>query len=166
MLPSLDFLGHHISEKGLQPTSKKVEAGQSAPPPTNLTQLKSFVGLINYYCKFLPNLSDAFSPIYRLLQKKVPWMWGEDQQDAFEFAKSQLTTDRILVHYDPTKSVVLACDASPYGLGAVLSHKFGNGEENPIAFASRSLASAEKQCYQLEKEALAIVFGVKHFHQG
>ena len=86
-------------------------------------------------------------------------MWGKVLQDAFEFAKSQLITDHVLVNYDPTKSVILACDASPYGLAVVLSHKFDYGEEKPIAFASYSLASAEKQYSQLEKEALAIVLG-------
>ena len=114
MLPSVEYLGHCISERGLQPTGKKVKAIQSAPAPTNLTQLKSFLGLINYYCKFLPNLSDTLSPLYRLLQKKAQWQWGKEQQAAFESAKSELTTDRVLVHYDPTKIIVLACDTSPY----------------------------------------------------
>ncbi len=164
MLPSLEFLGHTISKKRLQPTKKKVEAVHKSPAPTNLTQLKYFLGLINYYCKFLPNLSDTLSPLYRLLQKGMAWKWDQEQQDAFEFSKRQLTTDRVLTHYDPTKSIILACDASPYGLGAVLSHKLDNGEEKPIAFASRSLAPAE-QYSQLEKDGLAIVFGVKRFHQ-
>ncbi len=93
MLTSVEYLGHRISEKGLQPTNKKVEAIKSAPAPTDLTQLKSFWGLINYYCKFLPNLSDILSPLYRLIQKKARWQWGDEQQKAFEIAKSQLTTD-------------------------------------------------------------------------
>ena len=110
----------------------------------------------------LPNLADTVSFI---LQKRVQWKWRKEQQGAFETAKSQLATDRILVHYDPSKPIIMACDVSPYGLGAVISHKLPSGEEKPIAFASRSLASAEKQYSQLEKEALAIVFWVKRFHQ-
>ena len=70
----------------------------------------------------------------------------------------------MLIRYDPTKPLVLTCDASPYGLGAVLSHQLGS-DEQPITFASHSLAPAEKNYSQIDKETLAIVFGVKHFHQ-
>lgn len=165
MLKSVEYLGHRISAQGLQATEKKVQAVKSAPAPTDLQQLKSFLGLINYYSKFLPNLSGNLSPLYRLLQKKARWEWGPEQQKAFETTKSQLSSDRVLVHYDPDKPIILACDASPYGLGAVLSHKLENGEEKPIAYTSRSLAPAEKKYSQIEKEALAIVFGVVRFHQ-
>ena len=71
----------------------------------------------------------------------------------------------LLTHFDPEKPLVLACDDSPYGVGAVLSHRMQDWSERPITYASRTLSSAERRYAQLDKEALSIVFGVKHFHQ-
>ena len=85
------------------------------------------------------------------------------QDKAFHAVKSQLPSDCLLVHFDPQKPLILACDASPYGVGAVMSHRLEYGSERPIAFASRSLSPAEKGYAQLDKEALAIVFGVTKF---
>ena len=164
-LPSVDYLGHRISAQGLQPLSDKVNAIRDAPAPQNVSQLKSFLGSLTYYCKFLPNLSSTLAPLYRLLHKNAHWKWGTEQQEAFKQAKFSLSSDSLLIHYDPSKELILACDASPYGVGAVLSHKLDDGTEKPIAFASRSLAPAEKKYSQLDREALAIIFGVKRFHQ-
>ena len=137
----------------------------NAPAPNNISQLKSFLGLINYYCKFLPNLSNTLAPLYRLLQKHTKWQWGPEQQRAFNTSKKSLTSDCILTHFDPTKALVLACDASPYGIGVVLSHQMEDGLDKPIAFSSQTLAPAEKKYSQLEKEGLAVIFGVKQLHQ-
>ena len=165
MLPAVEYLGHRISAQGLQPTQKKIQAIHNAPAPTNVGQLKSYLGLLNYYCKFLPNLSCTLAPLYRLLQNHVKWHWGPEEQEGFQKSKDALKSDCVLVHFDPKRDIVLACDASPYGIGAVLSHRLEDGKEKPIAFASRILAPAEKKYSQLEKEGLAIIFGVKCFHQ-
>ena len=119
---------------------------------------------MNYYGKFLHQLSSLLAPLYKLLQKKSRWHWGQEQQEAFAKVKELLVSSQLLVHYDPSKEVILSCDASPYGVGAVLSHIMEDGSEKPIAYASRSLAPAEKKYAQLEK-GLAIVFGVRKFHQ-
>ena len=165
LLPAVEYLGHKISVHGLQPTDFKVQAIKNAPAPTDVSQLKSFLGLVNYYCKFLPNLSNTLAPLYRKLQKNAKWIWGSEEQKAFQTAKESLTSDSVLVHFDPKRTVILACDASPYGIGAVLSHRMDDGTDQPIAFASRTLAAAEKKYSQIEKEGLAIIFGVKRFHQ-
>ena len=164
MLQEVEYLSHKISAKGLEPIPEKVRAIVEAPAPRNVSELKSFLGMLNYYGKFLPNLSTCLAPWYSLLQKKHHWSWGEKQRKVFEKAKALLTSSSVLTHYDPSKPLILACDASPYGIGAVLSHQVGDGEL-PVAFASRSLVPAEKNYAQIGKEALAIVFGVRHFHQ-
>ena len=166
LLPAVEYLGHKISAEGIQPTEEKVRAIKEAPPPTNVTKLRSFLGLVNYYGKFLPNLASVLAPLYSLLQKSVVGN-GEHpmQETAFKEAKNLLTSNNLLVHFDPNKELLLACDASPYELGAVLSHREVDGTEQPIAFASRSLSTAECKYAHLDKEGLAIIFGVKRFQQ-
>ena len=129
MMSSVEYLGHQTSAKGIQPTEDKVRAIKDAPVPTDVTQLRSFVGLVNYYGKFLPNLSSVLAPLYTLLQKGSQWKWGAQQEKAVSAVKSQLTSDCLLVHFDPQKPLTLACDASPYGVGAVLSHRLEDGSE-------------------------------------
>ena len=164
MLESVEYLGHNISAEGLHPTKEKVRAITDAPPPKDISQLRAFLGLINYYGKFLPNLSSTLAPLYQLLEKQQRWIWGSPQQKAFQEAKTQLASSHLLVHYDAQQELVLSCDASPYRVGAVLSHLYTDGSERPIAFASKALSVAERKYSQLEKEGLAIVFGVKKFH--
>ena len=147
----------------MHPLAEKVEAVKAVPVPKNVTELKSYLGLLSYYGKFLPNLSTTLAPLYELLKSTVKWRWRDQENNAFQKSKKLLSSAEILVHYDPTKEVTLACDASPYGIGAVLSHKMSDGSDRPIGFASRTLSSAEKGYSQIEKEGLSCVFGVKNF---
>lgn len=163
MQKEVEYLGHKISSEGICPTAEKLRAIKDAPAPQNTQQLRSFIGLINYYSKFLPNLASRLAPLYSLLVKDKKWSWENSQQKAFEKAKELLTASTLLTHFDSRKELILSCDASPYGVGAVLSHKAKDGEQ-PVAYASRSLATAEKNYSQLDKEGLAIIFGVKKFH--
>jgi len=139
LLSSVEYLGHKISAERLQPTEEKVRAIKEAPAPSNISQLHSLLGLINYYSKFLPNLANTLAPLYSLLQKSKRWSWGPPQKTAFVEAKRQLTSQKLLVHFDPSKELVLSCDASPYGIGPVLSNQMPDGTEQPIAFTSHSL---------------------------
>ena len=142
----------------------KVKAIQEAPPPTNIQELRAYLGLLTYYNRFLPNMSTVLSPLYKLLQKSTKWQWTTKQNKAFSASKELLTSSRLLVHFDPKLSLTLACDASAYGLGAVLAHKYPDGSERPIGYASRSLSKAEKNYSQIEKECLACVFGINKSH--
>ena len=165
MLAAVEYLGHEITEAGLKPTVDKVRALVEAPVPKDVSQLRSFLGLVNYYSKFMPNQSSALAPLNQLLQKSRKWSWGSAQSKAFQAAKEALTSATVLTHYNPDLDLILDCDASPYGVGAVLSHRLEDGSTRPIAFASRSLNLAERKYSHLDKEGLAIVYGVKKFHQ-
>ena len=101
-------------------------------------------------------ISQVLSNLYDLLGKDKKWIWGDKQKEAFRAAKEALQADSLLIHFDPMKPLVLACDASDYGIGAVLSHIMEDGQERPIAYTSRTLNVAEKRYSQLDKEALAI----------
>lgn len=161
---TVQYLGHQIDAQGLHPVAEKVRAVREAPTPRNVSELKSFLGLLSYYSRFLPNLSTLLVPLYKLLRHDCPWQWRAPQKEAFEKSKELLTSSQLLVHFDPNLEIVLACDASAYGIGAVLSHCMPDDTEKPIGFVSRTLTDAEKKYSQLEKEALACVFGVQRFH--
>ncbi|KAM7312980.1 uncharacterized protein ISCGN_002903 [Ixodes scapularis] len=160
----LRYLGHVISAAGVSTTPEKIEALLKVAAPSSKQQLQSFLGMVNYYGKFVPRLSTLASPLYRLLRQDQRWCWDKACQAAFEEIKTALATPSILAHYDPSKPLQVACDASQYGIGAVLSHVTEDGSTRPVAYASRTLTEAEKKYSQLEKEALAIIFGIKKFH--
>ena len=120
--PVLECLGHRVDAEGFHPVEAKVKAIQEAPAPKNPTELKSFLGMLNFYGKFIPNLSSILDPLHSLLRKDVVWKWEVEQQEAFDKAKNQLQSSDVLVHYDPEKELVVSCDASPYGVGAVVAH--------------------------------------------
>ena len=109
-------------------------------------------------------MSSRLSPLYLLLRKNSRWCWTKAQEKAFQAVKSGLSSDLLLVHFDPNKKIILTCDASPYGVGAVLSHLMNDGTEHPISFVSRTLSQAERNYAHIEKEGLAIIFGVRRFH--
>ena len=163
----IEYCGHAIDAKGLHTLPSKVEAVVQAPPPTDVSQVRSFVGLVTYYQRFIPDMSTVLSPITELLQKGAEFTWTAACQQAFDRIKQLLSSTQILAHYNPDLPVRLASDASPYGnnrIGAVLSHVYPSGEERPIAYASRKLSKTERSYSQIDREALAIVWSVKKFH--
>ena len=148
LLTCIKYLGHVISKDGIQPVPSKVEAIVNAPISVNIQQLRSFLGLINYYGKFIPNLSTLLHPLNALLQANKKWEWTSD---CFKAIKDQIISASVLTHYDPTKPITLAADALAYGAGAVISHVLPDNSECPIAFASCTLTTSERNYAQLEQ---------------
>ncbi|GFW22776.1 transposon Tf2-9 polyprotein [Trichonephila clavipes] len=160
----INFLGHRIDSKGLHKTDEKISAVVNAPVPRNVHEVKCFLGLVNFYGKFCENLATIANPLNNLTKKKnVRFLWSKDCQVAFEQIKKEICSPKILVHYDPSLPLTLASDASPVGIGCVLSHVYPDGSERPIAFASRTLSGSEKKYSQIDKEALSIVWASFEF---
>ena len=144
MEPDVVFCGRVVSESGTRPTDGNVKAIRDAPTPKNATELKSFLGMINFYHMDLPNLSTLLEPLHMLLRKNVHWKWGAKQDRAFGEAKQLLSFPKFLVHYDEKKELILEVDASDYGVSAVILHIMDDGSEKPVAYTSRTLAPTEK----------------------
>ena len=161
----LKYYGHVISEDGLATDDEKIKVIQDAPVPKSKKELKSFLGLVHYYGRFCKDLSTIAYPLNALLKQNVDFIWSQDCDAAFERIKKILVTSPILAHYDPKRQLFLQCDASPYGLGVVLSQLNDSGEEHPVAFANRSLSDTEKRYAQIDREALAIMYGVVKFQK-
>ena len=158
------YLGHVVSASGIRPVQSKVDSLLKTPEPQNVDQLISFLGAVNYYRRYLPNLSAVIAPLERLRAKNVPWVWSAEEGKAFRVLKKLLSSDRVLTFYDPKLPLKLDTDAASGGIGAVLSHIMPNGEERPIEFISRTLSPAERNYAQIDKEALAIVWSIKRLH--
>lgn len=164
MSEEIQYLGYGIKKSGIVPLEDRIQAIVDAPKPSDKSTLMSLLGAVNYYEKFIPNRAHLLAPLYRLLRNDVAWEWTKHCDDAVDAVKSILTSNRLLTHFDPDKDLVLACDASPYGVGCVLSHRVGDSER-PIAYASKALTAAEKNYPQIEREALAIIFGTRRFQK-
>ena len=163
--PEVSYLGYIISKDGLCASEERVQAILQYAMPTDLKQLESFVGKLNYYGKFLPAFASVCAPLNQLRCKDTPWKWSAECTAAFDELKQMLADKTRLVHFDPEKPIVLATDATPYGIGAVISHVLPDGSEEPIAFASKTLSKAERGYAQVEKDGLSIVYGIRKFNQ-
>jgi len=162
--PSVEYLGHLLSHKGIA-KGTKVDAVLNMPPPTDVSGLKSFLGSVQFYHKFLPNLATVTEPLHMLTRKGVKWEWGPQQQTAFTTLKNLLCADTVLAHFDPSLPIGISCDASSSGIGCVLFHRYPDSSERPIANASKTLTATQSKYSQIHKEALAIIFGLRKFHQ-
>ncbi|XP_039449423.1 uncharacterized protein K02A2.6-like [Culex pipiens pallens] len=153
------YLGHIIDSRGLRPDSAKIEAIVNMPPPTDVSGVRSFLGAINYYGKFVPNMRMLRYPIDKLLKEDAKFVWDSECQKAFEKFKQILTSGLLLTHYDPKQEIIVSADASSVGLGATISHKFPDGSVKVVQHASRALTKAEQNYSQPDREVSTDKFG-------
>ena len=164
-LDKINFLGHCVSAEGLSPQQEKVTAVRDLPAPTDISSLRSALGLFSYYRKFVQGFSVLASPLHLLLRKGEKWHWDLDQQKSFAELKDKLCTSDVLKRPDSELPYVLATDWSQKGMGAVLSQIDKDGKEHPISYASRSCNPAEKNYGSCEGECLAVVWATQHFRE-
>ena len=152
------FIGHLLTAEGLKPDPSKVQAIVDYPVPTNLAELRTFLGMVQYLAKFCQHLPTASQPLRQLEKKEVEWHWQRPQSKAFNEIKDLVTKASILRYFDVSKNITVQCDASQYGIGATLLQ-----EAQPVHHANRALTTTEQNYAQIEKELLAVVFSCEHF---
>lgn len=164
--PKLECLGHIVGDNKLHPHPDKVKAIREANHPATKKQLRSFLGLVNFYRKFIPNFAQIALPLTDLTRKFSPskLQWTEAQELAFQTLKSSITTSPILKLPDLSKVFIVQTDASDRGLGAVLLQEEGD-LKLPVAYASRKLKTSEEHYSTIEKEYLGIIWSVQKFHR-
>ena len=161
---SIVYCGYVIDKNGINKMKSKIEAMEKMPQPINKDQVRAFVGFVNYYGRFFPNLSTILFPINQLLKIENEFIWDKKCEKSFLEVKKEMMSNRVLAHYDTKLPLILATDASPYGVSAVLSHIYPDGSERPIHYASQTLNATQQRYAHHDKEAYAIVFGVKKFY--
>jgi hypothetical protein len=154
------FLGLLFSENGLNPDPSKIRAISELKIPKNIKELQRFLGMVNFLNRFIPNLASKLNNLNILLRKDRDWLWGKEQQVAFDEIKQVICKAGTLSYFDFNKEIIIQSDASKDGLGCCLLQ-----DNCVIAFASRSLTKTEYNYSMIEKEMLGIVFAVKKFHQ-
>lgn len=154
------FLGHKLSEKGIRPTDDKLIAIKQFREPKTAEETRSFLGLVNYMGKFIPNLATVTEPLRQLTKKDAGFIWEFEQRKAFNALKNCLSKESTLGYYDMNDRTRIIADASPVGLGAVLI-QFKGSDERVFSYASRSLSETQRKYSQSEREALALVWAVE-----
>ena len=165
----VDYLGHVVNEQGIKPQSAKVQAIKNLALPKNIQELQSFLGMTNYYRKFVFNYSEIVTPLTRLTggrknkgSDKTPITMNETEKKAFSKLKEVLSEDLILAYPDFSKPFILTTDSSSFAIGGVLQQEDANGKLRPLSYFSRRLNKAEMKYSTVEREALAIVYALKY----
>ncbi|XP_055633240.1 uncharacterized protein K02A2.6-like [Toxorhynchites rutilus septentrionalis] len=159
----LEFLGHELSGNGIRPTESRITAIENFRKPSNVSELRSYLGLITYVARFIPQLAEKTASLRQLLKSGEKFIWNHVHDHAFEQIKSAVCSATFLGYFNPKNTSIVITDASPTGIGAVLLQQDTNGVRRIISFASKALTEIERKYFQTEREALGIVWAVEKF---
>jgi len=162
---SLEFLGHHVSSEGIRPLDSKVDIVQRFPMPTSVRQLREFLGLVNFYHRFIPHCAQILQPLNTLLtatRSAQQLVWTEEATAAFANIKEALAQATLLNHPMPSTPTCIITDASDIAVGAVLQ-QFVQGVWCPISYFSKKLKPSETRYSTFDRELLAVYLAIKHF---
>ena len=160
----VQYFGMIFSGQGMQPDLQKIESLLKMSPPATKSEVQSLIGMVNNSASFIPHYSTVTEHLRRLMHNDTDFVWGEEQQSAFEAIKRHLSDSPVMSYFDTNKPTELVDDASPIGLGAILIQRASRGEVNTVAYGSRALTDTEQPYSQIEREALAIAWACEHFH--
>lgn len=153
----VEFFGYKVSDKGIQPLIK--DSLLSIQKPTNTSEVRSYIGMVNFISRFIPNFSTTMAPISKLLSNDTPFEWGAEQDDSFDKILQEIRDPRILQHFDYRKATEVITDASPIGMSGILTQ-----DGKPVKFLSRKLSKVEQRYSQTEREALAVIWACEKLH--
>jgi transposase InsO family protein len=159
----VEFLGYVITPEQIHMNPDKVIAIKEWPEPTNLKEVQAFLGLANYYRKFIKDFAQKATPLTNMTRKGVTFEWGEESQKAFETLKEAITSAPVLAMFDPEKQVTIETDASLYAIGGVLSQPGDDGKLRPVAFFSQKLQGPATRYATYDREMLAIIKALKEW---
>jgi len=157
------YLGHLVTRQGILPDPANVQAILQAKPPTDVTGVKSFIGMTHYYGDFVEGYAEIAAPLYELFRKSAVFDWNAERQQAFEMLKDRLASPPVLRRPDTSLPYLLHTDWSPVAIGAVLAQVGLDGQEHPIAYGSRILHGAELNYSATQGECLAVVHFLEHW---
>lgn len=156
---SISFFGNLYTDDGISPDPAKVDDIQKMPTPQNKDDLHHFMGMLNYLSPYIPKFADKAHSLRGLLKSESQWVWDTDYQKCFEDLKATVTVDACLKYYDPAANLMLEVDASQKGIGVALVQ-----ENRPIAFGSKTLTKCQSRYSNIEREMLAIMYGMQRYH--
>ena len=161
----VNFYGYTITENGLVPAEDKLQAIKNIQTPQNAKELQTLLGMVNYLNRFSVKLAEITAPLRELLKKNIHFKWEAHHQAALDRIKEELCTSQVISYYDPDPNTetILQCDASTLGLGAWIRQIDSKGEEKIVGMASRCLTRTESRYSNIERECLAVLFGLEKF---